>query len=152
MSIIRNKNWRFLAGATGILTLAACSPPDNSQNNAAAAAVETAPAAVAAPTVKSVAALTGLKIVGFGPSPVKASSGSPKRVDVWASTDRTLDGYKASLWLNGMPMENAAVSGVTVTGTVPASLLATPGTYALEIRIGENGTDLTTDKVDFVVE
>lgn len=152
MSIIRKKNWVFLAGVTGALALAACSPPDSSQNGAAPAAVETTPAAAAPSAVKSAEALTGLKIVGFGPTAAKASSAPDSRVDVWASADRALDGYKASLWLNGKPMENTAVSGMTVTGTVPAALLATPGTYALEIRIGETGSDLTTNKVDFVVE
>lgn len=152
MSIIRNKHWMFLALVTSALALAACSPPDRSQNGTAPAAVETAPADPVLPAVKPVEALAGLKIVGFGPTATKASSALDSRVDVWASADRSLDGYQAALWLNGKPMDNTAVSGVTVTGTVPAAVLATPGTYALEIRIGEAGRDLTTNKVDFVVE
>ena len=152
MSIISKKNCIYLAVVTGTLALAACSPPDRSQGDAAPAAVETAPAGPALPTVKPVEALAGLKIVGFGPTATKASSAPDSRVDVWASADRALDGYEASLWLNGTPMDNTAVSGVTVTGTVPAILLAKPGTYPLEIRIGEAGRDLTTNKVDFVVE
>ena len=150
MSIIRKKHWMFVAGVAGTVALAACSPPQSAQNDAAQAAVEAAPATL--PEAKPVEALAGLKIVGFGPTATKASSAPDSRVDVWASADKALDGYQASLWLNGQPLDNTAVSGVTVTGTVPAALLATPGTYALEIRIGEAGRDLATNKVDFVVE
>jgi hypothetical protein len=152
MSIIRKKHWVFVAGVAGTLALTACSPPENDQNRAAPAVVEAVPAAPVLSEAKTVEALTGLKIVGFGPTATKASSALDSRVDVWASADRALDGYQASLWLNGKPLDNTAVSGVTVTGTVPAALLATPGTYALEIRIGDAGRDLTTNKVDFVVE
>lgn len=155
MSIIRKKHWMFVAGVAGTLALAACSPPPSAPSDAAPAAVETAPTGPAAPVVpevKPLEALTGLTIVGFGPTATKASSAPDARLDVWATADRSLDGYSASLWLNGQALENTAISGVTVTGTIPAALLATPGTYPLEIRIGEGGRDLTSTKVDFVVE
>lgn len=155
MSIIRKKHWMFTAGVAGTLALAACSPPQDSQEGAAPAAIETTPTSPApqvVPEAKSIEALAGLKIVGFGPTATKASNEPDSRLDLWASADRALDGYQASLWLNGQPLDNTAISGVTVTGTVPASLLATPGTYALEIRIGEGGRDLASSKVDFVVE
>ena len=152
MSIIRKKYWMFAAGVAGAMAWTACSPPESDQNRAAPAKVEATPPVPAVPEAKTIEALAGLKIVGFGPTTAKASSEPDSSVDVWASADRALDGYQASLWLNGMPLDNTAISGVTVTGTVPAALLATPGIYSLEIRIGEAGRDLTSDKVSFVVE
>ena len=152
MSITRKTHWMFAAAITGTLTLAACSPPQSVETEAAKAEAD-APAEEAPPLeAKPISALSGLKIVGFGPTTAKASAGGDSRVDVWASADRSLEGYQASLWLNGQPLENAAVAGVTVTGTVPAALLTTPGTYPLEIRIGEDGELLSSEKVDFVVE
>ncbi|KOQ77960.1 hypothetical protein ABW45_08495 [Stenotrophomonas maltophilia] len=152
MSITRKTHWMFVAAIAGTLALAACSPPQNAESEAAKAEASAPVAEAATPAAKPIDALTGLKIVGYGPTTAKASTASDARVDVWATADRSLEGYQASLWLNGQQLENAAVSGVTATGTLPASLLATPGTYPLEIRIGENGELLTSEKVDFVIE
>lgn len=138
------KHWMFVAGMTG--TLIACSPPQTAENG------DEAPATASQPEAKSIDALAGLKIVNFGPAMTKATTEPGARVDIWASADRTLEGYKATLWLNGQRLGNGAIAGATVTGTVPAALLATPGTFALEIRIGDNGNELTSQKVDFIVE
>jgi len=156
MSITRKKHWMFVASVAGTLALAACSPPPQpAADDATAPSVAEAPAAPA-PTVKSIDALSGLKIVQFGPTSVKAHAPgdgkADERLDIWVQGDRNLDGYEAALWLDGKPLENPAISGTTVTGSIPVSALAVKGTFPLEIRIGEDGSKLTSEKVNFVVE
>lgn len=143
----------FVATVVGSLALAACSPPPQP------AAVESKDAATVPatqPEAKSIDALAGLGIIQFGPTSTKvhaeADAQAPARVDVWAKADRNLDGYDAALWLDGKRLDNRAISGSTVTGSIPASMLTTAGTFALEIRIGEDGSKLTSSKVDFIVE
>jgi hypothetical protein len=153
MGITSKKHWMFAAGIAGTLALVACSPPQSAGGDDAAQAAAEAPTVEPAqPEARPIDALNGLKIVGYGPTTTKSSTKHDVRVDVWTSADRPLDGYKASLWLNGRQLDNTAIAGVTVTGTVPTSLLTTPGTYSLEIRIGEEGELLTSEKVDFIVE
>lgn len=96
--------------------------------------------------------LAGLKIVGFGPSIIKADIDSNSHIDIWATADRSLAAYEAGLWLNDQRLNNSAVADATVTGTVPTSLLATQQVLVLEIRIGADGTELSTDPVSFNVK
>lgn len=162
MSITRKTHWMFAAAAAGALALTACSPaeaPATADAQAPADAAATADAATASPAqagAPSVEALQGLTIVQFGPTSAKAGEAFNEQPDgssaIWAKADRELSGYDAALWLNGVRLGHRAVSGATVSGAIPAELLAKPGTLALEIRIGENGTELTSSKVDFVVE
>lgn len=150
MSINHKKHWMFVVALAGTIALTACSPPpQTAENESADAAANPAPV-VTQPEVKPLDVLNGLKIVQFGPTSAKAQS--VDRLDVWAQADRALDGYEAALWLDGKRLENSAIAGATVTGTIPASLLATKGTFPLEIRVGEDGTKLVSDKVDFIIE
>jgi len=151
MRIVSKQYWVFTAGIVGVLALSACNPPPLDPEGDASSSTASIGSA-ASPTAKSIDALTGLKIQNFGPMAIKSSSIPGKRVDIWASADRSLEGYKAALWLNGQALENTAISGVTVTGTVPAALLTKPGTLSLEIRVGENGIELTSEKVDLTIE
>lgn len=154
MSITLKNHWMFVATVTGTLMLTACSPPPHTPENESTAPVTVRPENPQ--VVKSIDALTGLKIIQFGPTSARAHSASgerpEERMDVWAQADRKLDGYEAALWLDGKRLENHAVDGITVTGSIPASVLTSKGTFALEIRIGEDGSKLSSQKVDFVVE
>lgn len=62
------------------------------------------------------------------------------------------EGYDAAVWLDGKRLDNRAISGSTVTGSIPASMLTKAGTHAPEIRIGEDGTAMSSTKVDFTIE
>ncbi len=143
MSITRKKHWMFAAMAAGTIALAGCAPAP-------------APSDAAAPAAKSVDALAGLKIVQAGPTSAKAGVAFNAQPDgssaIWAKADRELDGYDAALWLDGKRLDNRGIKGSTVSGTIPASMLATAGTFPLEIRIGKDGTELSSEKIDFVVE
>jgi len=154
MSITR-KNYSMFAFATvGAMLLAACSPSPQSANNANPSS---ATAETAAPSAKkSVEALSGLKIVEFGPSPVKAGEAFNAQPDgssaVWAKADRNLGGYEAALWLDGKRLDGRGIAGDTVSGLIPAASLARAATLPLEIRIGDDGSELSSTKVDFVIE
>ncbi|MFL9583172.1 hypothetical protein [Stenotrophomonas sp. AB1(2024)] len=154
MSITRTKQWMYGAAVTGALALAACSPPSQPATEKDDA-LEAVPVA-AEPDVKSIEALTGLSIVRYGPTTTKALTASEaqddRRVDVWVKADRDLEGYDAALWLGGKRLDNRAISGSTVTGSISASMLTAAGTLSLEIRIGEDGSTLSSSKVDFTIE
>lgn len=151
MSITRKKHWMFLAA--GAMALAGCSPtpPPASSGDSNPSPVSAEPA-----QASSLDALAGLAIVNYGPQSTKAGEAFNTVADgssaLWVKADRSLDGYDAALWLNGKRLDNRAINGSTVTGTVPQEDLGTPGTYALEIRIGQDGTELASEKVDFVIE
>lgn len=145
----------FSAAAAGVVALAACSPSSAPERGDGTAGTST-PTAPTPPARPSVEALKGLSITQFGPTSANAGEAFNEQPDgssaIWAQADRELSGYDAALWLNGVRLDHPAVSGATVSGTIPAELLAKPGTLALEIRIGEDGSELTSSKVDFVVE
>ncbi|HDS0925190.1 TPA: hypothetical protein QDZ10_003693 [Stenotrophomonas maltophilia] len=156
MSITRTKHWMYGATVAGALALAACSPsPQPAAEESKDEALAPAPVA-AEPEVKSIDALAGLAVVQYGPTTTKALAASEaqsdSRVDVWVKADRDLEGYDAAVWLDGKRLDNRAISGSTVTGSIPASMLTKAGTHALEIRIGEDGTAMSSTKVDFTIE
>lgn len=150
--IIAKSKYRMLL-ISGAIVLAGCSPsqqPANSPDSSSPAVATNAQPAL------PLEALTGLKIIDFGPKSTKAGETFNTIADggsaLWVKADRSLDGYDAALWLNGKQLADRAISGTTVTGTVPKEDLSTPGTYALEIRIGKDGAALSSEKVDFVIE
>ncbi len=150
MSTTVKKHWIFLAAA---IALAGCSP---TPPPAGGEVPSSAPVATEPVQASSLDALAGLAIVNYGPQSTKAGEAFNTVADgssaIWVTADRSLDGYDAALWLNGKRLDNRAINGATVTGTVPQEDLGTPGTYGLEIRIGEDGTALASEKVDFVIE
>lgn len=143
-----------LATIMGGLMLSGCSQPETP----AAASTETvaaapAPAVAAAPSLD---ALQGLKVEDFGPKNTKAGEAFNEQLDgssaIWVRADRNLEGYDAAVWFNGQRLGGRGISEKTVSGTIPAELLAKVGTYAVEIRIGADGTALSSNKVEFVVQ
>lgn len=144
----------------GSLGLAGCSDPGAPAPDATAAAAPAAdataaPAATAAAT-PSLDALQGLKVEDFGPKNTKAGQAFNEQPDgssaIWVRADRNLEGYDAAVWFNGQRLGSRGISARTVSGTIPAELLAKAGTYSVEIRIGADGAALASDKVDFVVQ
>ncbi|MFT3761082.1 MAG: hypothetical protein QM761_00425 [Pseudoxanthomonas sp.] len=136
-----------LFSVLGMLALAACGP-----EQPAAAPTNAAPAA----TAPTDGALVAIKIEAFGPKSTKAGVAFNEQPDgssaIWARTNQNLEGRDAALWFNGQRLGGRGIKASTVSGTIPASALATPGTYSLEIRIGADGSELASDKVDFVIE
>lgn len=140
-----------LFSVLGALALTACGPEQPAQAPAGTAASASAPAAAAAP-----APLSAIKIEAFGPKSTKAGVSFNEQPDgssaIWARADQPLEGRDAALWFNGQRLGGRGIKGGTVSGTIPASALTTAGTYALEIRLGADGSELASDKVDFVIE
>lgn len=145
MSIIQPKLGALVA-ALGIAVLSvACSPQ--------APAPATESSAVGSPgqkvSSKPVSALKGLTIVAFGPSETAAGEPFNSQPDgssaIWAKADRNIEGYDVALWLNDKRLANPGISGDVVTGTLPPGESLSAGESKLEIRVGPDGTALSSD-------
>lgn len=97
-----------------------------------------------------------LVIEDFGPHRIKAGETFNAQPDgasgIWVRVDQRLDGYPAAVWFAGRKLGGTGIDKGTVTGVVPADLINTPGTYEVEIRIGAEGEQGRSNKVQFVVE
>jgi len=140
-----------LFSVIGTLALTGCGTEP-----APAPADTTAATPAAAPAAAPADALTAIKIEAFGPKTTKAGVSFNEQPDgssaIWARADQNLEGRDAALWFNGQRLGGRGIKSGTVSGTIPASALTTPGTYPLEIRIGADGSELASDKVEFVIE
>ncbi len=154
MSIVRNNSLKFVAVLTAAVVLASCSA-DKQPDPVSQSPAEASSAAVM-PEAKPIEALQGLKIVAYGPSATKAGEAFNTQPDgtsaVWAKSDRNLQGYDAAIWLDGVRLANTGISAETVTGTLPAGDTLRAGSVKLEIRIGQDGTLLSSEPVSIAVE
>lgn len=65
--------------------------------------------------------------------------------------NRSLNGADVVVDFNGQPL-TTAVQGDLVTATVPPSLFAAQGTYALHVSVKQDSAEVQSNGVSFVVE
>jgi hypothetical protein len=102
------------------------------------------------------AGVTGaLQITSWGPDRTKTGVAFNSQPDgssaLWVRLNRTLSGGTVSVDFNGHPLA-AVVQGELVTVSVPTSLYATPGTYALHVTVKQGAATVQSNDVKFVVE
>lgn len=105
---------------------------------------------------QTTADVTGaLQITSWGPDRTKAGVAFNPQPDgsaaLWIRLNRALSGDTVSVDFNGHLLV-AAVQGELVTASMPPSLYATPGTYALHVTIKQGAATVRSNDVKFVVE
>lgn len=108
-----------------------------------------------APDKAAGAAQSSLQITKWGPDRTKAGVVFNEQSDgsaaLWIRMNRSLSGADVVVDFNGQPL-TTAVQGDLVTATVPPSLFAAQGTYALHVSVKQDGAVVQSNGVSFVVE
>jgi len=98
---------------------------------------------------------SSLQITKWGPDRTKAGVVFNEQSDgsaaLWIRMNKSLNGADVVVDFNGQPL-TTAVQGELVTATVPPSLFAAPGTYALHVSVKQGSAVVQSNGVTFLVE
>jgi len=108
-----------------------------------------------APDKATDVAQSSLQITRWGPDRTKAGVVFNEQSDgsaaLWIRMNKSLSGADVVVNFNGQPL-TTAVQDDLVTATVPPSLFAAQGTYALHVSVKQDSAEVQSNDVSFVVE